>query len=69
MTKVDVRGMNWVDANYDIVPTENGEFYQFYEKVNTDTGEKAYMVAKYLNDADYMTEEEAKEILGEHFNR
>lgn len=64
MKKVDVTGKQWDDGDYDFIKGKDGKVYQFYEKVNKETGEKAYLVAVYINDADYISEEDFKKIIG-----
>lgn len=63
MRKVNVNGKDWDDGDYDMVEGRDGKSYQYYEKVNKVTGEKAYLVAVYINDVEYMPEEDFKELI------
>lgn len=54
---------NWNDGDYAPIRSKSGKLYQFYEKVNPETGEKAYQIAEYLYDDNYVSEECFKELL------
>ena len=56
--------INWEDGNYEPIKGKDGNYYQYYEKINPQTGEKAYLVAKYLFGYEYISQEDFEQILG-----